>query len=292
MNTRSLSLPHQSSAAPKPAGLKRVRVQFKIPTSVLTFIGPAFVLLLWFCMSHYQIISSNRLASPMAVLGNIVDMVNDGTIWQHLGATFGRVAIGFGFGVLVATLLGVLAGINATVKAIFDPLVQSLKAVPSLAWVPLFVLWFGIDETPKIVLIAMGAFFPVYVNLVAGIEGVDRKLIELARLYHFSFVRTAWRVYLPAALPHYFTGLRSGLGLAWMFVVAAEIMGASSGLGFLMVDGQQTGNAAQLISPIILFAIAGKLSDMLIAAVGRYFTAWQDVAKPKAVVKQKFKGVR
>ncbi len=255
--------------------------QFRIPKSAYTFVGPLAVLLLWFCISHFGVISNNRLASPLEVVMNLWSMVQDGSIWGHIWATFWRVLVGFGVGVLVATVLGVLAGINETVKALFDPLIQALKAVPSLAWVPLFVLWFGIDETPKIVLIALGAFFPVYVNLVAGIEGVDRKLIELSRLYHFSFIRTALRIMLPAALPNYVTGLRSGLGLAWMFVVAAEIMGASKGLGFLMVDGQQTGNAAQLISPIILFAIAGKLTDMLVLRVGNHFTAWQDVAKPK-----------
>lgn len=245
----------------------------------LPLVGPLVVLALWFSVVQFQVISANRLASPMAVLANVCDMVMDGSLWQHIGVTLWRVFVGFGFGVAAATFLGAVSGISQNLRALFDPLIQSLKAVPSLAWVPLFVLWFGIDETPKITLIAMGAFFPVYLNLVDGIRGVDRKLIELATLYHFSFRRKALYIMLPAALPHYVTGLRSGLGLAWMFVVAAEIMGASSGLGYLMVDGQMTGNAAQLISPIILFAICGKITDMMLAWLGRRLTAWQDVAR-------------
>ena len=126
-------------------------------------------------------------------------------------------------------------------RKLLDPLLQSLRNIPSMAWVPLFLLWMGIQETSKIALIALGAFFPVYLNLSSGMSHVDPKLIEVGKVYRLTGFQMVRRVILPAALPEYIVGLRSGLSLAWMFVVAAEIMGASRGLGFLMIDGQMTG---------------------------------------------------
>jgi len=139
---------------------------------------------------------------------------------------------------------------------------QSLRNIPSMAWVPLFLLWMGIQETSKITLIALGAFFPVYLNLSIGMSHVDPKLIEVGRVYRLSGLQMIRRVILPAALPEYVVGLRSGLGLAWMFVVAAEIMGASRGLGFLMIDGQMTGRASIILASVILFAALGKGTDL------------------------------
>ena len=122
-----------------------------------------------------------------------------------------------------------------------DPTLQGLRAIPSLAWVPLLLLWLGIDEAPKITLIALGAFFPVYLNLVAGVRNVDRKLVELGESIGLTPAAMVRRIFLPAALPSLFTGLRAGLGLSWMFLVAAELIAATSGLGYLLTDGRETG---------------------------------------------------
>ncbi len=124
----------------------------------------------------------------------------------------------------------------------------------------------------------MGVFFPVYLNLMTGIAHVDRKLIEVGQVYRLSRIELVRRVLLPAALPSYVTGLRSGLGLGWMFVVAAELMGASEGLGFLLIDGQQTGRPAVVIGAILLFAVLGKLTDLILAWAGARVLAWQDTA--------------
>jgi len=155
-------------------------------------------------------------------------------------------------------------------------MLQALRSIPSIAWVPLFILWLGIFEAAKVTLIAVGVFFPVYLNLMAGIEAVDRRLVEVGRVYRFSAWRLIWRILVPATLPGYVTGLRSGLGLGWMFVVAAEIMGASKGLGFLLIDGEQTGRPALIIAAILLFAVLGKLTDMALLLAGRRALAWQD----------------
>jgi sulfonate transport system permease protein len=210
----------------------------------------------------------------------LADLAVSGELVAHLEATLGRMALGFAAGAAVGTLAGALTGAIPLARRLLDPTVQALRSVPSIAWVPLFIIWLGIFEGSKVALIAVGVFFPVYLNLMAGIAGVDRKLIEVGRVHGFSPLRVLWRIQLPAALPAYVTGLRGGLGLGWMFVAAAELMGASEGLGFLLTDGEQTGRPAMVIGAILLFAICGKLTDLGVEVLGGRLVAWQDTVQP------------
>ncbi|HEY9752747.1 MAG TPA: ABC transporter permease, partial [Coleofasciculaceae cyanobacterium] len=199
-----------------------------------------------------------------------------GELFRHIGITLYRVALGFVMGAAIATVLGALTGYSRLFHGLLDPLLQSLRNIPSLAWVPLFILWMGIYETSKIALIAVGVFFPVYLNLMSGIQGVDRKLVEVGKVHRLNSLQLIQRVFLPATLPAYIVGLRSGLGLGWMFVVAAEIMGSSQGLGFLLVDGQTTGRPTIILASILLFAVFGKLTDAGLATIGNRLLYWQD----------------
>jgi sulfonate transport system permease protein len=144
----------------------------------------------------------------------------------------------------------------------------------------LFILWFGIFEASKVALIAVGGFFPIYLSLVTGIQAVDRKLVEVGRIYQLGPLAPVTRILIPGALPAWLTGVRGGLGLASMFVIAAELMGASERLGYLLLDGQMLGNAAQILGALVLFAILGKASDGLLVLVTRRLMAWQDVSAP------------
>jgi len=236
---------------------------------------PLALLVLWRVLSG-GIVPAHLLPAPGAVLEELVELWRQGELAGHIAVSAGRVALGFVFGVLAATLLGALAGASRLARELLDPTVQALKAVPSLAWVPLFILWFGIFETSKVVLIAVGVFFPVYLNLMTGILGVDRKLVEVGRINRLSRVAIIRRILVPATLPSYLVGLRAGLALGWMFVIAAELMGASQGLGFLMVDGQMTGRPAVIIGSLALFALAGKFSDALLERLSRRLLRWQD----------------
>ncbi len=237
---------------------------------------PLAIVLLWQAASRLELVSPQLLPSPEAVIGEILALANSGELVEHVAVTGGRVFFGFLWGTLAATLLGTLTGASTTARELLDPTIQALKAVPSLAWVPLFILWFGIFETSKVALIAVGVFFPVYLNLMAGIRQTDRKLVEVARVYGLGRWQIARRVLVPATLPSYFVGLRGGLALGWMFVIAAELMGASEGLGFLMVDGQMTGRPALIVASLILFALVGKASDALLAGAGSRLLTWQD----------------
>jgi sulfonate transport system permease protein len=145
--------------------------------------------------------------------------------------------------------------------------------------VPLFILWLGIFEASKVALIAVGVFFPVYLGVAAAISTVDRKIIEVGRVFRLSRFAMVRRVTLPAILPAWITALRTGLGLGFMFVVAAEFMGASEGLGYLLIDGQQLGRPDRILAAIITFAVLGKLADTLLVAATRPLLAWQDVRR-------------
>ncbi len=237
---------------------------------------PVLFLVLWEVLSRTGLAPRNLLPPPTAVAVALHDLWASGELAGHIEVTLMRVAVGFLMGTVAATVLGALTGYSATWRRLFDPMLQALRTIPSMAWVPLFVLWLGIFEASKVTLIAIGAFFPIYLNVMAGIQQVDRKLVEVARVHGLEGVALVRRVLLPATLPAYITGLRGGLGLAWMFVVAAEFMGASQGLGFLLIDGQQTGRPANIIASILLFAVFGKLSDVALATVGRRFVGWQD----------------
>lgn len=239
---------------------------------------PIILIIAWELLSRAEVFPSYQLPAPTVILETIAGLAADGSLWGHVGITVYRVFIGFLIGTAVAVLLGSIVGFYKKAEQLFDPMIQAFRSIPSLAWVPLFILWMGIGEPSKVTMIAVGVFFPVYLNVVSGINGVDRKLIEVGKMYGLNTFELIRRVILPASLPSFLTGIRSGLGLGWMFVVAAELMGASSGLGYLLVLGQNTLSPETILASIILFAIVGKLSDWLLKIVEQKSLHWQDNA--------------
>jgi sulfonate transport system permease protein len=224
--------------------------------------------------------SNGRLVPPPSVVfATFVELWRAGELQRHIAVTTGRVAAGFAIGVIAGTVVGAIAGYSALVRRLIDPTMQALRSIPSIAWVPIFILWFGIFEASKITLIAVGVFFPVYLGVMGAIMSVDRKLVEVGRAFRLSPAAMMRRILLPAVLPHYVIAIRSGLGLGWMFVVAAELLGASEGLGFLLVDGQQLGKPAQIVAAIVAFAIIGKISDWIVVIATAPFLRWEDRAR-------------
>jgi sulfonate transport system permease protein len=222
-------------------------------------------------------LSNGRLVPPPSkIFATIVELARSGELARHILATLSRVLAGFGLGVIAGTVLGAISGYWGLARRLLDPTVQALRAIPSIAWVPLFILWLGIFETSKVALIAVGVFFPVYLGVMGAILSVDRKIVEVGRTFRLSGPAMIRRILLPAVLPAYVVSLRVGLGLGWMFVVAAEFMGASEGLGYLLIDGQQLGKPAQILAAIVIFAILGKTTDWLIEIGTAPLLRWQD----------------
>ena len=248
----------------------------------LGLVLPALALLLWEIAPRRGWIEAHVLPPASAVARYLQESVRDGSLWNHLGITLARLAQGFLAGAVTATVFGLVAGISRAGFELFDPTIQALRAIPSLAWVPLFLIWLGINELSKVVLIAVGAFFPVYLNLTAGIRDVDRKLIEVGRIHRLSRIGIISRIIFPAAMPAFLTGIRGGLGLAWMFVVAAELIGASEGLGFLLDFGRNTTRPDIILASILLFAVLGKSSDGLLVWLERRLLRWQDTLGSRA----------
>ncbi len=240
---------------------------------------PVLIAIIWEAVVRTGLYNG-RLMPPPSVVGNTLwKLALSGELLSHASATLWRVGAGFGLGALVGTLLGAITGALPLARRVLDPTLQALRAIPSIAWVPLFILWLGIFEASKVALIAVGVFFPVYLGVAAAILGIDRKIIEVGRVFRLTRLQMVRRVLLPAILPAWVVSLRSGLGLGFMFVVAAEFMGASEGLGYLLVDGQQLGRPDTIIAAIIAFAVLGKLADGVLVALSRPFLAWQDVAR-------------
>ena len=225
--------------------------------------------------------SDGRLVPPPSrIYQEFAELAQSGELLRHVVATLLRVAVGFGFGTVAGTLLGAIAGYSALVRRVIDPTLQGLRAVPSIAWIPLFILWLGIFETSKVALIAVGVFFPIYLGVMGAVLSVDRKIVEVGRAFRLSGAAMVRRILLPAVLPAYVVSIRAGLGLGWMFVIAAEFMGASEGLGYLLIDGQQLGKPAEIVAAILAFAVLGKATDAIVVLASAPFLRWEDTFRP------------
>ncbi|MGC4026891.1 MAG: ABC transporter permease [Mesorhizobium sp.] len=249
---------------------------------VVAFIFPIAIIAVWHGVAVSGKVPAYLLPRPAEVVEWLVRLTSSGELFVHLGASFRRALAGFAIGAAIATVLGVLTGYVLSLRNLVDPTIHALRTIPGLAWTPMFILWFGIGETSKLALIALVTFFPVYLNTMSGVAGVDRKLIEMARVNRLRGVRLMWSILLPASLPSYFVGLRQSMGVAWIVVVAAELMGASKGIGFLLLDGQMTGRPALVIACMIIFAISGKTTDAILTAISRYALRWQDTVERAA----------
>lgn len=249
--------------------------------ALIGLIVPALLGLAWEFGVRGGWIPGRLMPPPSALWTSAVAMVKAGELQTHIVATLWRVLVGFGIGAGAGTLSGLLTGASLWARLLLDPAIQGVRAIPSLAWVPLFILWLGIFETSKLALVALGVFFPVYLGVLSAIQDVDRKLVEVGRVFGLSRFGIVRRITLPAILPVWIAALRSGLGLGFMFVIAAELMGASEGLGFLLLDGQQMGRADSILVAMITFALLGKLADGILVGLSKPLLRWQDVVRAR-----------
>jgi len=242
----------------------------------LGWLLPAATLLVIEALVAGGLVAESSLPPPSRVVSTLMDLAQH-DLHRHLIASVMRVLGGFAAGASAAVMVGALVGLNRTAERLLDPTFQALRAIPSLAWVPLMLLWLGIDEAPKLALIALGAFFPVYFTLVSGIRNVDRKLVEVGVANGLGRLGIVRRVLLPAALPSLFTGLRAGLAMAWMFLVAAELIAATRGIGYLLTDGRETGRPDIVLAAIVTLGGLGALSDLVLRTIEHRTLHWRDV---------------
>jgi sulfonate transport system permease protein len=242
-----------------PAGV-RSRNWARLP---LGLILPALLLTAWQVASSAGLFTVVQLPPPAMVLEAAGELVQRGELWTHIAISTQRVAIGFLLGGALGLVLGATVGLSRIADALLAPTIGALRAVPSLAWVPLLILWMKIGEDSKVTLIIIGAFFPVFTTVSLALRHVDRNLVEAARAFGLKGLRLLTTVQLPAVVPAVFSGLRLALAQAWLFLVAAELIASSMGLGFLLTDSQNNGRTDRLFLAIVMLAVIGKITDAL-----------------------------
>ena len=226
---------------------------------------PLLILALWQAVTVSGLIPPYRLPPPATVLDAAVQLAQSGDLWIHVAISLQRVVLGFAIGSVVGLAVAAIVGLTRAGDILLSPSLAAVRAIPSLALVPLLMLWMGIGEDSKVTLIAIGAFFPVFTTVSAALRQVDPHAVEMARSFSlrgFDLFRT---VQLPAVVPSIMSGLRLALAQAWLFLVAAELLAAAMGLGFLLTDSQSTGRVDRILLAIVLLALLGTLTNALLS---------------------------
>ena len=251
----------------------------RLPSGWRRLITPLGLLVVWQLGSSLGLIPSKTIPGPWAILRALVDLTAGGVLMHHLGVSLARVLIGMAIALVLGTVLALAAGLSRLGEDLLDSTLQMARTLPFLALVPLFILWFGIGETPKVALVVFGAVFPIYVNLFAGIRGVDPKLVEAAGtlgLSHWELIR---HVVLPGALPQALVGLRYATGIAWLSLVVGEQINAESGIGYLMMDARDFLRTDIIMVGLLVYALLGLASDQGVRWLERRLLAWRPAAR-------------
>lgn len=275
-----MSLDRTTEAAPYAAASRQFQRK-RLPSAfaLRCLVLPLAIVAVWQATGALDLVDPTLLPTPLAVVKDLVRLGVSGDLAANLFVSARRVLLGFAIGASVATVFGAMTGYSIYWRGVIDPTVHALRTIPGLAWIPMFILWLGIDEGSKLALIALATFFPTYLNFMSGISRVDRRLIEVGRVNGLSGLRLVRTVLLPFSLPFLFVGLRQSMGVAWLVVVGAELMGASSGIGYMLNDGEMTGRPQRVMACMIVFALSGKTTDLIIAGIARYVLRWQDTVE-------------
>jgi sulfonate transport system permease protein len=240
----------------------------------LPVLFPVFALFLWELLSSRGIINPAILPPPSRIFGAFKSLVLNGQIVRHLRASTFRVLLGFAAGTAGGLAVGIVVGLSHKIERAAVLIISVLRPIPMIALIPVFILLLGIDEASKIAVITMGAFWPVFMNTVYGIKSVDKKLLELAYALRKSRRYTLIRVVMPSALPPVFVGIRLGAGTAWACVVAAEMIAASSGMGFLVMFAREVSQTSVMFMGVLLIGLFGLFIDFVIQRIERQVLSW------------------
>ena len=247
---------------------------------ILLGIIPAIVILLfWFLTTHFKDVPSSILPRISQVGNKFVEMLQNGQLQEDLVISLSRVIKGYLVAAVFGILLGSIMGMSKTITYILHPTLTVIRQIPIIAWIPLIILWCGIGEASKIVVIVMAAFFPILVNTMSGISSTPSGFIEVAKLYRLNYWKTFTKVYLPHALPNMLVGLKLGLGVSWMAVVAAELIASLSGIGYRMSNARSLMNSDVVIVCMIVIGLVGIIMDKLLTLLFSVLTPWEKANK-------------
>jgi sulfonate transport system permease protein len=238
-------------------------------------LSPLVIVVLWQLAASTGLLPERLLASPIKIIATATDLIQEGVLPDAIAVSLGRAAIGFTLGALVGIGLALVAGLSRVGENAVDPPLQMLRALPLFGLIPLFILWFGIGETPKVALVALGVLFPLYLNTFAGIRGVDGKLAEVARVLRLSRTALIAHIVLPGALPQTLVGLRQSLGVSWLALIVAEQINADAGLGYMINNAREFLRTDVVVVGLIVYAILGLLTDSLVRLLERRALSWR-----------------
>ncbi|WP_141432920.1 aliphatic sulfonate ABC transporter permease SsuC [Bacillus sp. 03113] len=251
--------------------------------TILPWIIPLFFLILWQVLGSLGILSNKILPTPVEVIEGTIRLSKDGSLFQYIWVSTKRAVVGFFIGGAIGFSLGLVNGLIPIASKLLDTSIQMIRTIPHLALIPLVILWFGIGEQAKVFLVALGVAFPIYLNTYHGIRNVDKGLIEMGRVYGLKGVSLFWQILLPGALPSILVGVRYALGIMWMSLIVAETIASDTGIGYMATSAREFMQMDIVILSIILYALLGKLSDVLAVILEKRWLQWHpNFYKPKA----------
>ncbi|PLT27637.1 aliphatic sulfonate ABC transporter permease SsuC [Peribacillus deserti] len=235
---------------------------------------PFLLLICWQLFASLGAIPERILPAPLDVFQAAIELSKTGELKDHISISLGRAVIGFLIGGSIGFVLGLFNGVSKISELLFDTSIQMLRTIPHLALIPLVILWFGIDETSKIFIVALGVLFPVYFNTYHGIKSVDKGLIEMGKAYGLKGFSLFWTIIFPGALSSILVGFRFSLGVMWMTLIVAETISAHSGIGYMAMNAREFMQMDVIVLAIVLYALFGKLSDIIARLIEGKWLQW------------------
>jgi sulfonate transport system permease protein len=241
---------------------------------IMPWVLPLFLLVTWHVVTTKGIIGAQTFPQPLKVLDTLLTLLQTGELTQYIGDSAKRAFTGFLIGGGLGLALGMINGLSTTSEKLLDSSIQMVRNIPHLALIPLVILWFGIAEPAKLVLISLGVFFPIYLNTFHGIRSIDPTLTEMGRVYNLNKRALFWHVILPGSLPSILVGVRYSLGVMWLTLIVAETVAADSGIGFMAMNGREFMQMDVIVLSILIYAFLGKLSDTVAKWMEKSWLKW------------------
>jgi sulfonate transport system permease protein len=252
----------------------KAKPQNSLYKQLLPWALPVLIIIIWQVLGDYGIIATRLLPTPLAVLKAAVQLSQKGTLFEYIGTSTRRAFIGFLIGGSIGFAFGLVNGMLPIFEKLTDTSIQMIRNIPHLSMIPLVILWFGIGEEAKLFLVALGVYFPIYLNTFHGIRSVDPGLIEMGKVYGLRRLRLFNKVILPGALPSILIGFRYSLGIMWITLIVAETISADSGIGYMAMNAREFMQMDVVVLGILLYALLGKLSDYMAKLLERKWLQW------------------